>query len=122
IESYTQAISLLADDHWLQRELQDRVVGLYRASGKLEELVAYCRGQIERSPTHVAMRSLLAEVLSAQGDVDGARAVLAEAVELFPADRSLSERRIALLDRAGDVEAAFGEHERIIAEHPTDLE
>ncbi len=122
IESYTQAISLLADDHWLQRELQDRVVGLYRASGKLEELVAYCRGQIERSPTHVAMRSLLAEVLSAQGDVDGARAVLAEAVELFPADRSLSERRIAMLDRAGDVEAAFGEHERIIAEHPTDLE
>src|SRR5690606_8809971 len=63
IASYTEAIRLLADDHWLQRELEDRIGGLHRDSGKPEELVAFCRAGIVRSPAQGSMRSLVAEVL-----------------------------------------------------------
>src|SRR5690606_10008552 len=86
IAVYTEALGLLAGGHWMERELHDRIVGLYRASDRLDDLVAYCRRQIDASPGETAMRMLLAEVLEATGDADGARQALREASELFPDD------------------------------------
>lgn len=122
IEVYVEAIRLLSGGHWMQRELHERVVGLYRVTGRLEELVRYCRDQVERAPEETSMRVLLADVLAASGDAAGARQVLAEATELFPEDRLLSEERVRLLDRTGDAQGVADEYRRIIIQHPEDVE
>ncbi len=122
IDAYAEAVNLLAGGHWLQQELHERIVALYRASGRLEDLVKYCRSQLERSPEQTGMRVLLADVLAASGDNDGARRTLDEAVQLFPKDRMLSERRVQFLERVGDAAAAAAEYERIIAQQPDDVE
>lgn len=122
IDAYSEAVGLLSGDHWMQRELHDRIVALYRASGRLEDLVAYCRAQIERSPEQTSMRVLLADVLAASGDTDGAKQTLENAVGLFPRDRIVSEKRVQLLERLGDSAAAAAEYERIIAQLPDEFE
>jgi tetratricopeptide (TPR) repeat protein len=122
IAAYTQAVNLLASGHWLQRELHDRIVSLYRSAGRLDELVQYCRAQVERAPEQTALRALLADVLATTDDVPGAKATFAEAVQLFPKDKLLSQRRIELLERLADPEGVAAEYDRSIAEFPDDLE
>lgn len=122
IDAYTQAVNLLSGGHWLQQEIHERIVNLYRASGRLDELIRYCREQVDRAPQQTALRGLLADVLAAGGDVDGAKSTLAEAVKLFPADKSLSQRRIAFLERVADADGVSGEYERIISQVPDDIE
>ena len=122
IATYAKAIALVASDHWLQRELHERIVRLYRASNRLDDLAAYCQEQIARAPEHTSMRILLAEVQSAMDDADAAHATLAQAVQLFPADLTLSQKSVELLERLGDVEAVSNEYQRIISQHPDDAE
>src|SRR6185436_15864407 len=95
---------------------------LYRASKRLEDLAAYCRSQIQRAPEQTAMRILLADVQAAMGQTDAAKQTLAEAVELFPADATLSQKRVEFLERASDIEGASTEYQRIIGRHPEDAE
>ncbi|MCZ6681552.1 MAG: tetratricopeptide repeat protein [Planctomycetota bacterium] len=122
ISVYVEATNLLSGGHWLQRELHERIVTLYRASGRLSDLVEYCREQIERTPEQTAMRGLLADVLEATGDKAAAKEAMAEAVQLFPKNKDLSERRIRLLERIGDAEGVAAEYERVITRHPEDAE
>ena len=122
IAAYVQAIGMLASDHWLQRELHERIVSLYRASGRLDDLAKYCQDQIARAPEQTAMRILLADVQSAMSQTDAAKATLEEAVTLFPADQTLSQKRIEFLERSGDIENASAEYQRIIGRHPDDPE
>lgn len=122
IAAYSEAVNLLAGGHWLQQELHERIVTLYRASNRLEDLVQYCRAQIDRAPEQTGMRLLLADVLAAAGDADGARSSIEEAARLFPKDRLISERRVQLLDRLGDSAGAAAEYERIISQIPDDAE
>ncbi len=122
IEVYQQAINLLRSGHWLQRELHERVVSLYRASGRLDELVTYCREQIKRTPEQTAVRGLLADVLAAAGKLDEAKQTLTEAVELFPKNRDLSAKRIEFLQRHRDDQGVSDEYARIIAQYPDEIE
>lgn len=122
IDAYSEAIALLTGDHWLQEELHHRIVTLYRQSGRLEDLVKYCRERIEKSPEQSQMRMLLADVQAAMGDKDAAKATLEEATTLFPKDIALSERRISMLDRYEDQPGVVAEYERIISQHPDDVE
>ncbi len=122
IDVYTEALNLLSSGHWLQAELHERIVSLYRASGRLADLAGYCRDQIRRAPEQTSMRSLLAEVLAASGDGDGAKETLTEAVQLFPADRSLSEKRIEILERLRDADGVAAEYQRAIGQHLDDAE
>lgn len=122
IEAYREAVGLLSSGHWLQKELNERIVTLYRASDRLKDLEAYCRKQIEESPEQTSIRVLLAEVLAATGNADGAKKALADAVELFPRDRMLSEKRVQLLERLADAAGIAAEYERIIGQYPDDVE
>ncbi|HEY3242959.1 MAG TPA: tetratricopeptide repeat protein [Phycisphaerae bacterium] len=122
IDAYSEAVNLLAAGHWLRQELHERIVTLYRAGGRLEDLVKYCRAQLERAPEQTGMRVLLADVLTASGDNAGARQTLEEAVQLFPKDRMLSERRVQFLERINEAAAAASEYERILAQQPDDVE
>lgn len=122
IDAYAEATGLLSSDHWLHQELHERIVHLYRASGRLDDLIAYCRDQITRAPEQTAMRMLLAEVLGSMGEVGAARQVFEEAVALFPKDRALGERRIQFLERSGDEQGVASEYERLISQHPEDVE
>ncbi|MBE7507318.1 MAG: tetratricopeptide repeat protein [Planctomycetia bacterium] len=122
IDAYCKAVELLSAGHWLQRELHDRIVTLYRASGRLEDLVKYCRTQVERTPEQTGIRILLADVLMAAQDAEGAKQALEEAVTLFPKDPVLSERRVQLLQRLDDAVGVSSEYERIISQHPKDVE
>ena len=122
IEAYTQAVNLLSSGHWLQRELNDRIVNLYRAAGRMDELVGYCRKQVERAPEQCALRCLLADVLLANSDAETAKQTMAEAVQLFPKDRDLSQRRIQMLERLNDADGAASEYERILSEYPEESE
>ena len=122
IASYVEAIGLLASDHWLQKELHERVVTLYRASNKLDELAKYCEAQIKRAPEQTGMRVLLADVQGAMGKVEDGKQTLATAVELFPKDLALSTKRVEFLERAGDIGGASAEYQRTIGQHPQDTE
>ncbi|MBL1216234.1 MAG: hypothetical protein D8M59_01925 [Planctomycetes bacterium] len=122
IEAYSEAVGLVAADHWLQTELQQRIVSLYRAEARLDDLVAYCRAQLARAPEQTSTRVLLADVLTSMGQTDEAAEVFEEAVLLMPDDLTLSERRIRFLDRIGEVESAGDEYERILARYPDDTE
>jgi tetratricopeptide (TPR) repeat protein len=118
IAAYVEAVGLLASDHWLQKDLQDRIVNLYRASNKLEELAAYCQAQIKRSPDQTSMRVLLADVQSAMGKPDLGKQTFADAVALLPKDLALSQKRIEFLERLDDAAGVAAEYERIIGQHP----
>lgn len=122
IHAYTDAIALLTGDHWLQEELHQRIVTLYRQSGRLDDLVAYCRERIDKSPEQSQMRMLLADVQAAMDNKDAAKKTLEEATTLFPKDIALSERRISMLERFDEKEGVVSEYERIISQHPDDVE
>jgi tetratricopeptide (TPR) repeat protein len=122
IAAYTEAVGLLASDHWLQRELHDRIVALYRASNRLDDLSAYCQAQIARAPEQIPIRILLANVQALTGQKEAARQTMADAVGLFPRDLSLSEGRIQLLEHLGDSEGVGAEYQRIITLFPDDAE
>lgn len=122
IDAYGEAVNLLAGGHWLQQELHERIVALYRQTGRLDDLTKYCRDQLQRRPEQTGVRVLLADVLAASGDTVGARKTLEDAVQLFPKDRTLSDRRVQLLERLNDQPAAAAEYERIIAQTPDDVE
>ncbi len=122
IDVYTEAIGLLASGHWMQRELHEQIVGLYRAGGRFDDLIVYCREQIRSSPASTSTRILLSKVLEESGDDVGADAALRDATDLFPRDIVVSGRRIELLERAARLEEAGDEYERIIAQNPEDIE
>ncbi|MGE3180413.1 MAG: tetratricopeptide repeat protein [Phycisphaerae bacterium] len=122
IEHYKEAVDLLASDHWLRRELHERIVALYRKSGRMDDLVAFARQQVERAPEQTAPRLFLADVLVAAGLNEDARDTLTTAVTLFPKDRLLSERNIQLLERDEKHAEAATEYERIISQYPDDVE
>lgn len=122
LASYTQAIGLLSSTHWMQKELHERVVTLYRATNRLSDLVDYCNAQIKRAPEQTSMRVLLADVQAALGKPDDGKKTLADAVALFPKDLPLSLKRIEFLERAGDAPAIADEYQRIIGHHPADAE
>ena len=60
--AYAEAVGLLASDHWLQKDLHERIVALYRSQNRLADLAQYCQQQIARAPEQTAMRVLLADV------------------------------------------------------------
>jgi tetratricopeptide (TPR) repeat protein len=122
IAAYVEAVGLLASDHWLQKDLHERIVSLYRAANRLEDLATYSAAQIKRSPEQTAMRVLLADVQAAMGKPDLGKQTLAEAVELFPKDLPLSQKRVEFLERLGDIEGVSDEYQRIIGQHPSDSE
>jgi len=122
IASYIEAIGLLSSDHWLQKELHERVVTLYRSANRLQDLADYCAAQIRRAPEQTAMRVLLADVQSAMAQPDLGKQTLADAVELFPKDLALSQKRVEYLERAGDAAGIASEFQRIIGQHPADTE
>jgi tetratricopeptide (TPR) repeat protein len=122
IAAYIEAVGMLASDHWLQKDLQDRIVNLYRASNKLDELTAYCQGQIKKSPEQTAMRVLLADVQGAMGKPEEGKKTFEEAVALFPKDMALSQKRVEFLERLDDAAGAAGEYERIIGLYPAEGE
>ncbi|NOX58923.1 MAG: tetratricopeptide repeat protein [Planctomycetes bacterium] len=122
ISVYTEALGLLSASHWLQEELHARIVHLYRASGRMDELVTYCRQQIERSPEQIASRTMLADVFAALGKMDEAKQTLVDAIRLFPKDRSLSRELIQLLERTNNESEVAAEYERVITQHADDVE
>lgn len=122
IEAYVEAVGLLGSDHWLQKDLHERIVALYRSGNRLADLAAYCEAQIKRSPEQTGMRVLLADVQAAMGKVDEGKGTLAKAVELFPKDLALSQKRVEFLERAGDVEGVAAEFQRAIGQFPADHE
>lgn len=122
IAAYIEAVGLLASDHWLVRELQDKIVALYRAGNRLEDLATYCRAQIERAPEQTAMRVLLADVQAALGKPDEGKKTLERAVELFPKDLALSQKRVEYLERLGDIDGVSAEYQRAIGQHGDDSE
>lgn len=122
IAAYIEAVGLLASDHWLVRELQDKIVALYRAGNRLEDLATYCRAQIERAPEQTAMRVLLADVQAALGKPDEGKKTLEQAVELFPKDLALSQKRVEYLERLADIDGVSAEYQRAIGQHGDDSE
>ncbi len=104
------------------QELHERVVTLYRAANRMDELATYCRDQIARAPEQRSFRTLLADVLATTGKTDEAKGVMAEAVERFPTDSGLSQKRVQLLEKLGDIDGASSEFQRAIAGSPEDHE
>jgi tetratricopeptide (TPR) repeat protein len=68
------------------------------------------------------MRELLADVLYSSGKLQEAKQTLTDAVRLFPRNRSLSRKRVELLERANDLDGVSAEYARVIAQYPDEVD
>ncbi|MEE8468751.1 MAG: hypothetical protein V3T22_09860, partial [Planctomycetota bacterium] len=119
---YLEALTLLAHDHWLARDLRTRILVLHERGGRLPELVRRYRRALTERPTDRGLHAALAGALERSGLRDPALEVLAAAVERFPDDLALSRARLGTARRARATDQLIAEYQRLLARRPADAE
>lgn len=122
LTTYRKVLELTGRGNWLRKEVEKRVVQIYRRTGRVEELVAQLQQQAEESPDDLAISELLADVLLEMRELDRAVAVLGKVSPRFPKDVRLARRLATLHMERDDLDAAIAEYQRIIGEKPEELE
>ena len=112
LERYQQAGRLVDDGYWLSRELEQRVVAVYRQDDRLDELVA--EWEDDWSRPSVRQLNLLASLYDELGREDAA--VDAYRRALSRDSRSLDTRMalIRVLERRGDMEEVLEQYESLV--------
>lgn len=118
LQRYRSAMALVDEGYWLQRELEQRVIAVYREEDRLAELVAEFEAQWRRPTTRRWM--LLASLYDELGrDADALNAYRSAVRQ----DRGAIDARLALvrlLERQGDLDAVIAELETLIRQQPQD--
>ena len=114
IAAYEEAISKMAPDNWLRRELQGRIIGIYRSRNNLKGLIEYYQGKLKGDPKNVEMLRLLADVYMENDQVEEAIGAFRRALELSPSDAYLRLSLINALKTAERYQEAAEEYEKLI--------
>ncbi len=122
LAAYAEAIAQMARGNWLKRELEERILALHERTGELAKLVEHARVRVQTRPDDLDARELLARALEKSGARDEALAILDRAVQDFAADPALSQHRRDLLRSLGRTDDLVAEYQRILVEHPEELE
>ncbi len=118
VETYRRAMRMVEPGYWLYRELQLRIVEVYRRADRLDEYVAELE-QAQRSPSYEDLM-LLASLYDELGRDDDAIEALRGAVRR---NRGSVDARLALirvLERRGETDAVIDEYRTLIRDNPGD--
>jgi tetratricopeptide (TPR) repeat protein/HEAT repeat protein len=110
--AYAEALALVPRDHYLRREILERVIGVHRRRDGLGALAA--RWEREWTQKGFLEWDLLSRVYDELGDQTRAEAALRRALEADPRALASRARYVALLDRLGRADDALREHERLV--------
>ena len=121
VETYRQAIALMARGHWLQRDLYGRILAVHQRAGTMQELVQRCRADAADA-SDLDASEFLARVLVATGEREQARDVLRAAVVSFPSDLDLARSLLEVLELLEDHEGRIAEYQRILEQRPEELD
>ena len=122
LATYEQIFDRTARGNWLRKEVEQRTVHIYRRTGRLDELSARLRTEVEEKPDDLPKVELLAAVLTEKRDLEGASQVLAAAAPRFPRDVRLARRLAGLYAEQKDHARAIAVYQRILGERPDELE
>src|SRR5207245_1207374 len=105
IATYKKALGLLAREHYLRRELYDKIIGVYRRKDDLKSLAA----QLEKEWTQKGFFEwdVLARLYDELGVEDKAEQAFRRAIAAQPSALEARTRFIALLDRLGKADDAL---------------
>ena len=122
LATYERVLEATARGNWLRKEVEQRVVQIYRRTGRLEGLVERLEERLSQSPDDLAVSELLADVLLEMRELDRAAAVLSGVSPRFPKDVRLARRLAQLHVERKDLDAAIAEYQRIVSERPEELD
>lgn len=116
VEAYEQAMRLVEPGYWLYRELQQRIIEVYRQDDRLEEYVA----QLEqgRRATSFDDLMLLASLYDEIGRDDDALEALRDAVRRNSGSIDARLALIRVLERRGQTDAVIEEYRALIRSNP----
>src|SRR5215831_14534781 len=118
VATYKKALALLSREHYMRRELTDKIIGVYRRRDDLRGLAA----QYEKEWTQKGFFEwdTLARLYEELGALDKAEAAFRRAIAEKPSALEARTRFIALLDRLGRDDEALREYEKLIALAPSE--
>ena len=115
---YQRAMRLVDEGYWLQRELEQRVIAVYRQEDRLPELLAEYEERWSRPNTRQAL--LLAGLYDEVGQLEVAEDVLRGATRRAPRSVELRLALIGVLERRGAVDGVIAEYETLRRLEPRD--
>jgi len=80
--AYERGLELTSYGNWLRQDLQRKLVALYERQGRLQELIARLKKQIQAEPGNLDPRWFLADIHASQNDPDRQIEVLSEALKI----------------------------------------
>ena len=118
ITDYRKGMALLPREHYLRRELVEKLVGIYRRKDDLRSLVV----QLDKEWTAkgFAEWEVLARLYDELGEQEKAENAFKKAIAAQPSALEARTRYIALLDRLGRDEDAVREYEKLVSLAPGD--
>lgn len=108
VETYRRAMKLTSHNHWLRRELVDRVISIHREKGQLAELIAFYLKQWKRKGAFE--HQVLGQLYDETGNEPEATKAYRKALQLEPGKLDVRLRLIALLKRAGLAEEVLSQY------------
>lgn len=118
LQRYRAARRLVDDGYWLTREIDQRVIALYRQDDRLDELIAEFE-RTWRSPS-VAQLALLASLYDETGREQDAIDAYRRALRSAGTSQDVRLALIRLLERRGEMDLVAQEYEALIRVAPTD--
>ena len=122
LSTYQRVLALTDRGNWLRKEIEGRLVHIYRRTGRLDELVARLQEQLTTGVDDLAAVEMLAAVFTEMRALDRATALLAKASPRFPKDVRLARRLAELYLEQNRVDDAIAEYQRILSVKPDELE
>jgi tetratricopeptide (TPR) repeat protein len=116
VATYRKGIALLPREHYLRRELVDKIVGVYRHRDRLRELAQSF--EKEWTQKGFAEWEVLARLYDELGEQEKAENAFRKAIAAQPQALEARTRYIALLERLGRDDEVVREYEKLIALAP----
>jgi len=120
--AYQKVLDLTDRGNWLRKEVEGRLVQIYRRTGRLPELVQQLESQLASHQDDLATVEMLATVLLEMRELERATQVLAKAAPRFPKDVRLARRLAELYVEQNKVDLAIAEYQRVLSVKPDELE
>ena len=114
INSYDAALALTAPDNWIRKDLQDRIISIYAATGNWDGLIEYYQKKLVDTPKNPELISLLADAYFENEQVDAGIAQYKKSVELAPTSAPLRRKFIDALRRTDKLVEAAAEYDLVL--------
>ena len=121
INSYNEALTLTAPDNWIRKDLQDRIIAIYAATGDWAGLIEYYQKKLVDTPKNPELISLLADAYFENEQMDEGIAQHKKSVELAPTSVPLRRKFIDALRRMDKLVEAAAEYEALSVQVPDDF-